>query len=288
MVRIGIVAPARRLTHAAADHVQALVAASGLPIELVIHPQCHLSFGHFAGSDEVRLAAFLSLANDPSLNAIWFARGGYGSARLLAGLSGQLTAHALTKVYLGYSDVGFLLAGLRHLGCRYCAHGPVVGDVLRAGGDATIQRALGFLARADTSGLEPHMRDGDAHLAYNLTTVCALLATDWLPETPSAQQGHILCLEDVAEYDYATDRRMFQLTSSAWFRNIIGVRIGRFSMVPDNDVPFPMTSEQAITEWCAKVHVPILGRADIGHDADNKIVPFGDLAQWRMAGLLPS
>ena len=51
--------------------------------EIVFHPQCFASHGHFAGDDEARAQAFLDVANDGSYNAVWFARGGYGSCRVV-------------------------------------------------------------------------------------------------------------------------------------------------------------------------------------------------------------
>jgi muramoyltetrapeptide carboxypeptidase len=289
MIRVGIVAPGRRLNEASAQAIGDAVRASGLPLELVIHPQAHLEYGHFAGPDRARLEAFLSFANDPAIDAIWFARGGYGAARLLSGLTGKLTPVALNKVYLGYSDMGFLLAGLTRLGCKFCAHGPLVADIDRENGHSTALRALEFLARVDRAGLADGLALDRPNLAFNLTIVRSLLGTDWLPKALGDQGGAVLWLEDVAEYAYATDRSMFQLASSQWFRSgISGVRIGRFSHIPENDVPFPLTSPQSVAEWCETAGISVLGSADIGHDADNKIVPFGMLSAWQTAGLISS
>jgi muramoyltetrapeptide carboxypeptidase len=284
MIRVGIVAPARRLTEATALAVQTLAARSGLPIDLVIHPQCHLEFGHFAGDDSARLTAFLEMANDPEIDAIWFARGGYGAARLLDGLSGKLTNSALNKVYLGYSDIGFLFAALMTLGCRFCAHGPLVGDIDRVGGEAAALRALTFLSRTDVSGLAPGLDDSHPNLAFNLTVLRSLMGTRFEPPT---QTRATLWLEDVAEYTYATDRSMFQLTGSSWFAaNVADVHIGRFSLVPENEVHFHLDSPGTVAAWCASVGVNAHSGADIGHDCDNKIVPFGLLSDWYQAGVI--
>jgi muramoyltetrapeptide carboxypeptidase len=284
MIRVGIVAPGRRLTQTTAAAVQALAAQSGLPIELVIHPQCHLEFGHFAGEDSARLSAFLEMANDPDIDAIWFARGGYGAARLLDGLSGQLTSSARGKVYLGYSDIGFLFAGLLNLGCHFCAHGPLVGDLDRAGGEAAALRALTFLARTDGSGLAAGLDHGHPNLAFNLTVLRSLLGTKF---EPPPQNHAALWLEDVAEYTYATDRSMFQLANNSWFRSSIDhVHIGRFSLVPENEVQFHMTSPESVVAWCTTAGITAQLGADIGHDSDNKIMPFGLLANWYKAGLI--
>jgi muramoyltetrapeptide carboxypeptidase len=284
MIRVGIVAPARRLNESSDQAIRALVATTDLPIELVIHPQCADSFGHFAGPDDVRLEAFLGMANDPSIDAIWFARGGYGAARLLSGLEGRLGAAARTKVYLGYSDMGFLFAGLTQSGCNFCAHGPLVGDIERADGQQAALRALRFLARQGGTDLDARLDVAAPNIAFNLTVLRSLIGTPWLA---GFQEGSILALEDVAEYTYATDRSMFQLTSADWFKdNVKGVRIGRFSAIPDNEIAFHQSSEEAVAHWCAQAGVPIVGNADIGHDIHNKIVPFGKLSDWRAAGLI--
>ncbi len=82
-MKIGIVAPASRLHPETAERVTALAAATfGPRVELAFHPQCFLTEGHFAGSDAARARAFLDVANDESVAAVWFARGGYGSGRI--------------------------------------------------------------------------------------------------------------------------------------------------------------------------------------------------------------
>src|SRR6185436_3989043 len=80
--------------------------------EIVFHPQCFASHGHFAGDDDTRAQAFLDVANDASFDAVWFARGGYGSCRVAEAIVARLTAAARSKTYLGYSDAGMLLAAL--------------------------------------------------------------------------------------------------------------------------------------------------------------------------------
>src|SRR4051812_49892712 len=75
-MRIAVVAPSCSLKREAAERVQQIVAARG-DCELVIHPQCFLSEGHFAGPDAARLAALREVMADPSVDAVWFARGGF-------------------------------------------------------------------------------------------------------------------------------------------------------------------------------------------------------------------
>src|SRR5688572_31818490 len=80
-IRIGVVAPGTRIEPALAERLKGLAADHFLDRapEIVVHPQCFLSDGHFAGDDGARLAAFVEYANDITLDAVWFARGGYGA-----------------------------------------------------------------------------------------------------------------------------------------------------------------------------------------------------------------
>src|SRR3954468_89942 len=98
-MRIAVVAPSCPLTHEAADRVQAIVRERG-DCELAIHPQCFLSDGHFAGTDEQRLAALREVMADPSVDAVWFARGGYGSNRIAERALADLPGAARGKLYM--------------------------------------------------------------------------------------------------------------------------------------------------------------------------------------------
>jgi muramoyltetrapeptide carboxypeptidase len=81
----------------------------------------------------------------------------------------------------------------------------------------------------------------------------------------------------VGEYLYRLDRALFQITSSANVRSVKGIKLGRVSDVPENDKPFGANEEEIVRYWCAKAGIAYLGRADIGHDVENKVVPFGAL-----------
>ena len=115
-----------------------------------------LSDGHFAGPDEARLAALREVMADPSVDAVWFARGGYGSNRIAEAALADLPEAARRKVYMGYSDAGFLLAGFTRPGCEV-AWGRCRRTSLREGGEAAVDRALDWLVRRDPSALEPEL-----------------------------------------------------------------------------------------------------------------------------------
>jgi muramoyltetrapeptide carboxypeptidase len=268
-MRIGIVAPSTPIAADAAARVSAIAAERFPKAELYFHPQCFIAHKHFAGEDKVRAEAFLEVANDPAFDALWFARGGYGSCRIAEDVLTRLTPAARDKAYLGYSDAGFLLAGLYAQGCEV-AHGPMPQDVRREGGDEAAVRALAWLTRRAAETLEPSLGDAPA-AAFNLTVLSQLLGTPLQPDL----QGHVLMLEEVSEHMYRIDRALFHVTANPGIRAVAGIRIGRCSLIPENDPDFGETDEEVARFWCARSGISYLGRADIGHDAQNRVVPFG-------------
>jgi muramoyltetrapeptide carboxypeptidase len=279
--KIGVVAPAARIDEALAARVQTLAHdLYGNCAEIVFHSQCFLSDGHFAGADAARAKAFIEIANDETFDALWFARGGYGSNRIAEAVLAGLKPSARAKTYMGYSDGGFLLAGLYRAGFANIAHGPIPADLNRQGdhgaqgGTEAVTRALRYLVEGAADTLEASVgKDGPA-AAFNLKILSSLIGTSLQPNLT----GHVLMLEDVSEYLYAIDRDFFHITSNPDIRKVKGIRIGRFSDIPDNDPPFGKTIEDIAKHWCALSGIAYLGGADIGHDIVNKVVPFGHLA----------
>jgi muramoyltetrapeptide carboxypeptidase len=274
-MRIGVVATASRIDPSVADKVKALateVYPENTP-DIFFHPSASGISGHFAGEDAARAQAFLDIANDDGFDALWFSRGGYGSCRLVEQVLPQLTEAARRKTYLGYSDTGVLLAGLYAKGFPHLAHGPVPHDILRDGGEAAVTRALRWLVERDPASLEAGLSREAPNVAFNLTVFSQLIGTPWQPDL----SGHVLLVEEVSEYMYRIDRSLFHLTSNPNIRGIAGLRLGRCNLVPENDPDFGLNEDQVAAFWCERAGIPYLGRADIGHDADNKVVPFGRL-----------
>ncbi|MEM6413064.1 MAG: LD-carboxypeptidase [Pseudomonadota bacterium] len=271
--RIAITAPARALDRAAAEAVLKLnrEKLDAGALELVFHPQCFSRNGHFAGTDAERASAFLEAANDPSFDAVWFARGGYGSCRFGEDTFTAMSPAAMDKIYLGYSDLGFVLARLQSAGIGKPAHGPMPADILHEGGEAAILRVLNWLAFSDASSLEATPKPSAPVLAFNIMVLASAMSGTNKPNLA----GRILMLEEVGEHLYAMDRALFAIFMTDAAKSLAGVMLGRVSHIPENDIEFGATPEAIIQFWCKRAGVPYLGRADIGHDAENKIVPFG-------------
>src|SRR5436190_9235205 len=240
-MRVAVVAPSCTLKRKAAEAVEAIVAERG-DCELFIHPQCFLNEGHFAGSDETRLAALREIMADPSVDAVWFARGGYGSNRIAEAALTDMPAAARGKLYLGYSDAGFLVAGLYKAGAQV-TWGPMPQDVLRDGGDATIHRALSWMTSKDCSALDPDIKA--PAMAFNLTVLSNLLGTPLEPDFT----GVDLLIEDVGEHLYRIDRSMFHITAGRALRNVRRLRLGRISDILPNEPDFGSDEAAIVEQW---------------------------------------
>lgn len=270
MVRIGVVAPAKAVDRTVEARTRAFAAIAYPAVDIAFHPQCFESDGgHFAGSDDRRAAALLEMANDPAIDAIWFARGGYGSNRILTRVMPRLGPAAREKAWVGYSDMGFLLAALHARRIGRVAHGPMPVDIGGRAGDVRVARTLGWLT-GDLQGLEPGLA-GRPSVAFNLAILGSLIGTPWLPDLAD----HVLIVEEVSEPLYNVDRLLFTMAHATQLRGIAGVRLGGVTDVQANDPPWGEPIETMIARWCGEMGVPYLGRAEVGHMPGNHVVPFG-------------
>jgi len=282
-MRIAVVAPSNMLSPDVPPKVRALAAEryGAQAPEIVFHPQCFQSAGHFAGPDKDREDALVEVANDPSIDAVWCARGGYGANRIAAQAIARMGPNARNKPFLGYSDAGFLLAGLLAKGIGRPVHAPMPIDINREGGEATVARSLDWLIRGQPPRLEyfddnapggQASRAGDArYAAFNLIVFSQLLGGPLQPDLT----GRVLMFEEVDEQIYRIDRSFYHVTANPGVRRAAGIMLGRCDPIKPNTIPFGEDEVAIARHWCNIAGIAWLGRADIGHDAENKVVPFG-------------
>ena len=230
-------------------------------------------FHNLVLADEINRApakvqsALLEVMADRSVDAVWFARGGYGANRIAEAAVADLPAAARDKLYMGYSDAGFLLAGMHKAGLDV-AWGPMLQDVLRKDGETTVRRGLDWLVRRDASALEADLQP--PAMAFNLTILSNVLGTALEPDFT----GVDLLVEDLSEQIYRIDRTMFHVTASANVRRVARLRLGRVSDILPNNPDFGRDEVSVVEDWCRRSGIPFGGRADIGHDSRNRVVPF--------------
>ena len=212
-MRIGVVAPARPVSRESSLRMAAFMALTYPGHDIVFHEQCYYEAGHFAGTDEQRAAAFLEYANDPAFDAIWFARGGYGSNRILDMVMPQLNAAAGRKTYMGFSDMGFLLGALYARRIGHPVHAAMASSIGKNDTGEGAGWALGWLIDKDRRALEPSLADGRPAAAFNLAILTAMIGTKWLPDLTD----HVLMIEDCLLYTSPSprDRQKSRMPSSA-------------------------------------------------------------------------
>lgn len=268
MSRIAVCAPATPITKAHAEALLKLVADEFPEHSVVVHEQSFAREGHFAGSDMQRLEALLECANDPAFDAVWFAKGGYGSNRIAEAAIARMNEAARAKTYVGFSDCGYLLAGLYRAGIGQPVHGSMPVSARSQTGREAVRRVLRWFS-GDGSGLEPSLDGKTPAAAFNLITLAMVTNTPLMPDLA----GHVVMVEEVSEHLYSVDRLFFHIANS--LPRIAGLRLGAISDVPQNNREFGQNEEDIARFWCARAGIPYLGRAEIGHTADNRIVPFG-------------
>ena len=264
-MKIAVVAPSNPLSPDVPERVIALARAryGEKAPDLAFHPQCFLSDGHFAGPDAAREDALVEVANDPAVDAVWLARGGYGANRIAERAIARMGDGARAKPFLGYSDAGFLLAGLQTRGIGRPVHAPMPNDILRIDGEAAVARSLDWL-------VGPRPATPKLQVAFNLTVFSHLLGTSLQPDLT----GRILMLEEVDEPMYRIDRSLFHVTSNPAVRLCAGLMLGRCTPITPNVPDFGSDEEAVARYWCERSGIAWLGRAPIGHDIQNEIVPF--------------
>ena len=233
--------------------------------------------GYLAGDDARRAKELMELVQDPRVDAIVCARGGYGCDRILH----LLDAHAVrsaAKPIVGYSDVTALLLWLRRCAGLVGFHGPM----LERGADTdpgALESLLGQLAGSAPLPLVLAGRGscrGTARgrlVGGSLTLLAASLATPWELDT----RGAILLFEEVNEAPYRIDRMLQQLRAAGKLSRVVGVGVGDVSTCLDER--YGARVEEVIEEAVRPLGVPLVQGLPFGHVRRNEAWPLGARAE---------
>lgn len=236
----------------------------------------------YSGTDEERTVDLQSALDNPEVKAIIFARGGYGTVRIVE----KLNFDAFTKYpkwMAGFSDITIL-----HNICNqleiHSLHGAMVRDGVSSNGIPT----SGFLAMIEMLEgkqtqykLEPYLLNKAGSttaplVGGNLSLLYSLLGTPLNLDTT----GKILFIEEIGEYLYHTDRMMTSLLLAGKLKGLKGLVIGQFSDVKDNPEPFGISVEEIISEAVAGYDFPVCFGMQAGHGEPNLPLIFGK--EWRL------
>lgn len=266
---IGIAAPASPFDREAFEQGVSAIESMGYQVE--IPEDVFAREGYLAGSDRERAALLMRLFEDESIKAVFCARGGFGSMRLLALLDFD-TVSVWPKIFLGYSDITTLLTALYKECSMVTFHGPLV-TTLRNHCKETARALINALGSGKPLVFKPHkpvvLNRGNGSgpvVGGNLTNLCHLMGT---PFEPSFDK-HLLFLEDRGEAPYRIDRMLSHLSLGGLLEGVAGVILGSFQ-----DCGAIEDIHRIVKEAFRGTDIPILAGFDFGHGTPNLTVPIG-------------
>ena len=269
---IGIVSSARSITLDEIQDSLNIMTQWGLKVKL--GKTIGLTHNIFAGTAQQRAADLQAMFEDPEVDAIWMAKGGYGSVQLLEYIDSSAFAKA-SKWLLGYSDITVLLSSLLRQGVA-CIHSSMPQSLVSKTPESleTIRTALfdGEVQFSFRPERETTLTQITAPIVGgNLSVIYSLLGSDTFPDT----DGCILFIEDLDEYVYHIDRMMMNLDRNGLLRNLKGLLVGSFTDIHDNELPYGESVHEIIERIAGKYGYPIITGCPVGHIDNNHTLMLG-------------
>lgn len=235
--------------------------------------------GYFAGDDRARLADLQAVLDDETLRAVWCARGGYGTARLLDRLDfGPLLRRP--KLLIGYSDATALFSAVLKRGRTVCLHGPMVINLAtprsyHAPSLSAMLHGRPTRWRIPSRGVLAPGRATGRLIGGNLTVFTNLAGTPHMPDL----RGAILFLEETGEEAYRLDRLLQHLRMSGALARVGAVVIGQM-LVPATGRDFPPDRDvhEVLRDHLLPLGVPVVTGFPSGHGEGKWTIPIGGTA----------
>jgi muramoyltetrapeptide carboxypeptidase len=273
--KIAITATARKISIEEIQPAIAIFKSWGLNV--IINDDLFLSENQFAGDDKIRAGNFQNYLDDPSIKAIFCARGGYGTVRIID----QLNFHSFAlspKWIVGYSDITVLHSHVHTHTNIETLHAtmPLNMQPLNANDESISSlRKIIFGENISYQISAHHLNKiGEAKaklIGGNLSVLYSLLGSNSDIDT----EGKILFLEDLDEYLYHIDRMIMNLKRTNKLSNLAGLIIGSMSNMKDNAIPFGQTSEEIIYSHIKELDYPVCFNFPSGHEKRNVALKFG-------------
>jgi muramoyltetrapeptide carboxypeptidase len=270
--KIAIVAPAKKLP-TSIDAAITLLKSWGL--EVLIGESVYAGHHQFAGTDELRASDIQKYLDDKEVKAIFAARGGYGTIRIIDDLDFTVFNES-PKWVIGFSDITVLLAHL-YAACQcQSIHGQMPYTFEEASQESMKSLRKALFGEKNEYQLKSHPlnREGIAEgilIGGNLTLLAMLEGS----VSEMDYTDKILFLEDVGEQEYAIDRMMRMLKRSSKLAKLKGLIIGAFTAIEEETTPFGQTPEELILELVKDYDYPVCFNFPTGHIADNRAMVVG-------------
>jgi muramoyltetrapeptide carboxypeptidase len=268
--KIALVAPARKISREEIAYAVQWIEEKGFVP--VYDDRLFAEYHQLAGDDNFRASVLQDYLDRDDIDAIFCARGGYGTIRIVDKLDfSKFEKHP--KWIVGYSDVTVLHAKMQQIGYQSVhATMPInfeknTVEALESLYEALVgrhQMVGGFLA-PEALGMTGQVVGG------NLSVLYSMLGSDLFPNT----DGKVLFIEDLDEYLYHIDRMMMGLKRAGKLAHLKGLIVGAFSDMHDNAIPFGMTAKEIISEKVKEYGYPVVWDYPAGHIDNNMAIILG-------------
>ncbi len=231
----------------------------------------------YAGTDSERAKDFQDMLDNPEIKAIWCARGGYGSVRIID----QLDFYKFVKYpkwIIGYSDVTVFHNHLHKIGFK-TIHGtmPVsIKDNTSLAKTSLKQSLFGELPNIQNTSDHPLNRPGTAKgmlVGGNLSMLYSMCGSSSGLQT----EEKILFIEDLDEYLYHIDRMIMNLKRNGMLDHLSGLIVGGMTKMHDNRIPFGKTAEEIVMDAVKECDFPVVFDFPAGHVDDNRALIMGSI-----------
>ncbi len=233
------------------------------------------------GTDSERAADFQAQLDDENVKAIWCARGGYGTVRIIDSLDfTNFKQHP--KWIMGFSDVTVLHSQL-NVERVASLHSIMPFTVPTAPEEVkdTLRKALFGETISYTIPSKSYDVNGTASgelVGGNISILYSLLGSKSAIDT----KDKILFIEDLDEYLYHIDRMMYNLKRNGYFEQVKGIIVGSMTDMHDNEIPFGQNEVQIITEIAKDLSIPIAFQFPAGHQSDNRTLILGQQVDFEV------
>ena len=274
--KVAIVTTARKVDRA--DLQAAITLLKDWGLVPVIGKSIGASQNQYAGSDALRRQDLQTMLDDENIAAIWCAKGGYGTVRIIDGLDFyKFVKHP--KWIVGYSDVTVLHSHLYKMGFE-TLHAPMAKEVddITAFAKAGLERGLfgkEIKHRTDGHSLNRTGAGSGEVVGGNLSILYSLCGSP----TAISTEGKILFIEDLDEYLYHIDRMMMNLKRNGMLRHLAGLIVGGMTKMNDNSVPFGKNAQEIVFDTVKEFDFPVCFDFPAGHVDDNRALILGRKGQ---------
>ena len=270
---VAIVCTARKISKKELDPAIKLLTHWGLKVKLgdTVGKEYH----QFGGTDVQRAEDFQEMLDDKEVQAIWCARGGYGTVRMIDEVNFS-SIETNPKWIIGYSDPTVLHCHIHNLGVA-TIHGQMCLEIenkTEATRDTLKNILFGNYDAIKFASDFNLNRTGHAKgqlIGGNLSVLSSVLASKSTIKT----EGKILFLEDLDEYLYHIDRMVHNIKRNGFFKNLAGLVIGGLTDMHDNTSPFGQSAEEIIANAVKEFNFPVCFNFPAGHSKDNRALIFG-------------